>query len=115
MDELQSQLTLALLVPFILQWLKRSSWFPVLTMETSKLNAIVASIIAVAGGVGIAFTYNAQSGVLTVTGLTLASIWNALQHSILQFMMQHTVYRVAIAPPLPGPTQAAQREQPPKA
>lgn len=106
-NEFQSQLTLALIVPFILQWVKRSNSFKWITLESGRLNTIVAATIATLGGLGIAFAFNADTGTLTITGLSIAGIWNGLQHVILQFMMQHTVYRLAIAPPLPGAVQAA--------
>ena len=114
MNELQSQITLALIVPYILQWLKSRSWFPILTMAGGKMNAIVAAAVAIAGGVGIAFTFNDQTGILTVSGLTWTSIWPGLQHAVMQFMMQHAAYRTLIAPATPGALQS-QKGAPPKA
>ena len=101
MNELQSQITLALIVPYILQWLKSQSWFPFLTLPGGKLNTMVAAIVAIAGGLGIAFSFNDQTGILTVSGLTWASLWPALQHAVMQFMMQHAAYRTLIAPAPP--------------
>jgi hypothetical protein len=110
MNELQSQLTLALIVPYLLQWLKGQSWFPLVSFTSGKLNAIVAAIIATAAGFGIAFNYNPDVGALTITGLTAAGLWQGLLHAVQQFFMQHAAYKTLIAPSLPGAEQAAWRD-----
>jgi hypothetical protein len=111
-NELQSQLTLALIVPYILQWLKAQKWFPLITMAGGRINAIVAAVVAAGAGLGIAISFNDQTGILTVSGLTWMSLWPAIQHAVLQFMMQHAAYRTLIAPAKPGAEQVQERAVP---
>lgn len=109
MNEFSSQLTLALVVPYVLQWLKGQSWFPLVSYYSGKLNASVAFLIAALGGLGIGIHYNGTLHELTVTGLTMAGIWTGLQHVVQQWLMQHAAYRTLIAPPQPGAVQSSQR------
>jgi hypothetical protein len=106
---LSSQATVAVVVSFAIQWLKKSPWFPWLTVETQKLNRWVAVVVAAATGFGIYATWT--NGALTITGLTPANLWHAATHVVEQWTFQHAAYRTLIAPPLPGAVQAQQREQ----
>lgn len=114
MTEWQSQLSLALLVPYALQWLKGQKWFPLVKYTTDNLNRLVAAVAAFIAGFGIAINFDDAAGTLTVTGLTLAGLWTGAQHAVQQFLMQHTVYKLAIAPPKPGIEQSEERGDPPK-
>lgn len=96
MDKLSTQLTLGMLVPYILEWLKGQKWFPAMGPNNPWLNRIVAAIIAGAAGFGITGHFESSAGVLTITGLTLANIQQGLFHSVLQYLLQHTVYKTAI-------------------
>ena len=107
MGELQTQLTIGMVVPFVLQYLKSQKWFPLLSMSGGMLNRITAGIVAIATGFGI--TAHFGDGTLTLSGLTLANIWAGAQHSIMQYMVSHTVYKAAVAPPLAGAVQAQAR------
>lgn len=107
MGELQTQLTIGMVVPFVMQWLKSQSWFPLASLSGGWLNRITAAVIAIAAGFGI--TTHFQGGELTISGLTLPNIWSGIQHAVMQYMVAHTTYKMAIAPPLPGAEQAAQR------
>lgn len=111
MNELQSQITLALIVPYLLQWLKGQKWFPLLSYYSGKLNAGTAFVIASLGGLGIGFHFDYDTHQLIVSGLAWASIWAGLQHVVAQFMMQHAAYKTLIAPPQPGAVQAQERAQ----
>jgi len=110
MEELQSQITLAVLVPYILQWLKGQTWFPLVGFNSGGMNRFVAAVVAIIGGFGLATHFDGAGGVLTISGLTIPNVWQGILHSAQQFLMQHAVYKTAIAPPLPGPTQSAARE-----
>lgn len=110
-NEFGSQVTLALAVSFVLQWLKKQTWFPWLSFETEKVNRLVSVFISIVAGFGVYFVFDHATGVLTISGLTLANLMHALSHAGEQFMLQHAAYRTVIAPPLPGITQAIVREQ----
>lgn len=109
MTEWQSQVSLALLVPYVLQYLKKSKWFPLVSYTTDKLNRTISAVIAFVAGFGIAINFDDSAGVLTVTGLTIAGLWTGTLHAVQQFLMQHTVYKLAVAPPPPGVEQAIVR------
>lgn len=110
-SQLSTQATIAVAASFALQWLKKSPWFPWLTVETQALNRWVAMVIAAATGFGIYVTWS--SGTLNITGLTVANLWHAATRCVEQWTFQHAAYRTLIAPPLPGAVQAAQKDQKP--
>ena len=103
-SELGAQATIAILVSFGLQWLKKSRFFPWLTIETQAVNRWVSIVIAFGAGIGIYATWN--QGTLTVTGLTPDNIYHALVRGVEQWAFQTTAYRSLIAPPQPGVVQA---------
>lgn len=110
-SELGTQATIAVLVSFGLQWLKKTPLFPWITVETQTLNRWVSMVVAAGSGFGILATWD--HGTLSITGLTAANAWHALSHVIEQWTFQHAAYRTLIAPPLPGAVQAQQRDQTP--
>lgn len=110
MNELQSQLSLALLVPYILQWLKGQKWFTLMDYQSGVTNRIISALVAGAAGFGVAFSFNSAAGALTITGLTVAGVWQGALHIAQQFLMQHAAYKVLIAPPQTGLAQAVVRD-----
>jgi hypothetical protein len=102
-SELGSQATVAVLVSFAIQWIKKSSAFPWLTIETHKLNTLVSVIVAFASGFGIFATWD--HGTLAISGLTGVNLAHALTRIVQQWTFQHVAYRTVIAPPLPGAIQ----------
>lgn len=107
--QLETQLIVAAIVSWLIQWVKNNPKTPWLNFDTARLNRIVAIIAALLTGAGILFKYDATAGILTVIGLTQANLSMLVWHAIQQFVLQHLVYRVAIAPPKPGAEQAAAR------
>jgi len=99
-SELGAQATTAILVSFVMQWLKKSRFFPWLTVETETLNYWVSAIIAFLTGVGIFVTWS--QGTLTISGLTSVNIYHALVRGVEQWAFQTTAYRALIAPPPAG-------------
>lgn len=80
-----------------LEWLKRNERFT-LFAETATFYAqrVLGIVLATAAAVGVHYTYDAQSGVLTITGLTAAGIWTIGVESLRQWCLQEVVYRTAI-------------------
>lgn len=103
-SELGAQATIAIFVSFGLQWLKKSRFFPWLTVETQQLNRWVSIVIAFCAGIGIYVTWH--EGTLTVSGLTGPNMAHAIMRGLEQWAFQTTAYRGLIAPPQPGVVQA---------
>jgi hypothetical protein len=105
---LVDQLGSAAVVVFLLEWLKKQSWFIWLTDESTKrvkwLFSLVFGALAVAG---IGYVWTPSEGTLLVTGLTLTGIATALWHYIVQIVSQKVIYRVAVQTPEATKTPAA--------
>lgn len=112
-NEAVIQIAVAYVSSLVMQWLKGKAWFPLLDYDTGKLNAIIASIVAAASGAGIYFSFNRTAGVLTIGGLHGSAIIGAVLHGLLQYLLQHLCYRIAVAPPLAGAIQEKKRNAPP--
>ena len=120
-SELGAQASIAIIVSFGLQWVKKSEYFPWITTKTEKVNQWVSIGIAFFTGVGIFATWD--HGTLTITGLTASNVLHAATRGIQQWVFQTTAYRTLIAPPQPGVVQAMlerrvglpDRRQPPPA
>ncbi len=97
MDIISSQVTAAAVVSFLIAFLKKQSWFPWLTTETSKLNRFVAIVLSGAASVGIHTSFNHQTGVLIISGLTLTSVLAFAWHWITQFALTHGWFKATSA------------------
>lgn len=67
---LGTQLTMSAVIVFILQVLKKASWFPWLSDQTQRLNTIVAVVLSGLAALGIHSSFDPASHVLTITGLS---------------------------------------------
>ena len=110
---LSEQIPIAVISTLVLQWLKKSRWFPWLTVESQKLNRIAGVVIAFAASIGVVATFDHTAGVLTITGLTLAGLGHGIARFIQQWSYQQAAYRTVVAPPLPGALQQGAEEKPP--
>jgi hypothetical protein len=111
-SSLETQATLAVGVSYLLQWLKGRPWFPLLNYNSESMNRWITGFAALLTSIGIQVSFNAGAGVLTITGLTAAGIGAGLQHVGFQWALQHSVYKMMIAPALPGAVQATERAKP---
>lgn len=92
-DNPTATLGLAIAVPFILQTLKNSSWFPFLTRETNRINFLVGAICALASVVGIHASYDVATGG-TITLPPLHTLWQAF----IQWAGQQMTYKGFVVP-----------------
>jgi|SRR6516225_232916 hypothetical protein len=90
----ESQGALAILIPMILQWLKGAPWFPWVTKETSKLNALAAGVGAVVATAGIHFVWDPGNHSITINGLTIAAVLTAIIAVAKQYLFQHAAYKL---------------------
>jgi hypothetical protein len=106
-DLVVSQVTLSAVVVVVLQWLKRSPWFPWLTDRTEKAKHVAAVLGAAATAVGVHYTYDASIGTLTITGVTLAGIGHGAWHWLQSYAFQESLYKGVFRDPKhPAPEQA---------
>lgn len=103
MDSAISQLTLSAIIVWVIEHLKGASWFPVLTPEsTEKFKRVVGAIVAGLAAVGVSYQYDPTLGVLTIKGLTIASIGNFAWTWMQNFVMQQGVYHGVMKKPNGG-------------
>jgi len=95
-SEISTQAALTVICSSLIEALKRTKYFPLITAETDKLNFIVGGIVAGIAAFGVHLTYDRATGVLTVTGLTLATVGNFVYDWAIQWAMQHGYYHAAI-------------------
>lgn len=110
---LTEQVTLAVITTYAIQLVKKSKWFPWLTVETQKANRIVGVIVAFGASIGVVATFDHTAGVLTITGLTLAGLGHGLARFVQQWVFQQVAYKTVVAPPMPGALQAGAEKHPP--
>ena len=99
MDTMTAQVVLGALAAYVLQWLKRASWFPLLTENSTKAwKVLLSGIVAAATALSINFDWASATGTLTISGLTWPHIWNGLIAFGLSFLSQHTSYELLVRP-----------------
>lgn len=96
-QEILSQFTSAAVVVYVLQLIKRSTWFPWLTIETKKANRIVAALGAAASALGVHFAFDMQAGSLLITGLTVTGVLHGGWHWLNAMAIQQTLYDGVVA------------------
>jgi hypothetical protein len=88
-----SHVTTAGVVVFAINWLKRSSLFPWITAERTKLLRVLAVAGAGIGALGIHVAWNADAHSLTLTGLSLVSILTLGAAWLKSFVTQEVIYQ----------------------
>ena len=92
-------LAVSTLVPWVLERLKWARWFPLIQPFAPALNRGFAWAVATTTALGIAVSFNAADGVLTITGLVPADILRVVFQAAGNFLVQEVVYRKAIDQP----------------
>jgi hypothetical protein len=100
----------AVVIPHAIQWLKGQTWFPFANFTSSSLNRVFSWMVATLTGLGLGFTFDHTSGTFTITGLTLSGIIAGLTHVGTQLALNHTAYKLLVAPPQSGVQQAINRD-----
>lgn len=95
---LQNQVGIGFVVVWLLQKAKTASWFPLVNAGTDKFNRFLSALAAAAATIGITWQYDPTGGVLTVSGLTLASVGSFLMTFISQGAIQEGLYRGLFKP-----------------
>ena len=84
-------LTASAVSVWVIQQLKNSSWFKMLTPSSAVMNRLASAVAAIftATGIHVAFA----SGTLTITGLTLSAILGAAIAWFKSFVMNELIYQ----------------------
>ena len=99
MSQAEVQIVVGFLAPFLLQFVKKSSWFPLLTDRTDKIIKMVWSALVAAGSaLAITFVFDPTLGQLTVTGLTWSNIGHGMLTFLVSMISQQVSYRMLINP-----------------
>jgi len=99
-DPVVSQVLLGVLVAYILQWLKNAPWFPVLTERSTKAWKVTLScLVAVMSAMGLGYSFDPVAGTILITGVSAASVWNALTVFGISLLSQHGAYEMLINKP----------------
>jgi hypothetical protein len=93
---------IAVLSSVIIQWMKKSELaiFDFLGTEKNKqaVNLYFSIFVAFVTSIGIGYKYDGATGVLVISGLTLAGIQHGLWHWFTQWIGQHISYKAIIVP-----------------
>lgn len=88
---------------YVMQWLKKSAWFPALSTESTALyQRGFAVLVAVITSLGIHYSYDATLGTLTVTGLVGSQLYDHGVDFLKSFVLQQLTYDAAIKPNAAG-------------
>lgn len=87
-EAIGSQVSTALVFVWLLEKVKASKWFPSINDQTGRLNRVIAFLVAIASAAGIHAVFDVEAGVLTITGLTMATVshfgWDVIEQVVLQ-------------------------------
>ena len=102
MGQIEVQVIIGFIAPFILQLLKKASWFPFLTERADRYIKVGGSAVVAAGSaLAITFAFDATLGQLIVTGLTWGNLWNGMLTFAVSMISQQVSYRTLLKPKEP--------------
>ena len=90
------QLTLGVIVGYVIEVMKGSDWFPWMHTYTDRVNRLVSLVLAVVASLGIQYTYDATTGTLVLSGLTLSSLVPVAWEAVKQFVANEVAYKVVV-------------------
>lgn len=92
-----NQVIYSVIGDFVIRRAKTSRLLPWINAYTPKINRTVAIITSAIGALGISYKYSYSSdGVLaiTITGLTLLSLWEGAKVWLVSYMFQQGTYQL---------------------
>jgi hypothetical protein len=99
-SELIGSVVLAWITSKAIEIVKRASWFPWLTLQTATANLWVSRLVALIAVIGLHISFDHDLGILTVTGLTLIGVRDAIFSYAQQLLLQQAAYRHLVKPVL---------------
>ncbi len=115
MDNIQgftSQIVLGAVFSYLLQILKKVSWFPILTEESAKaVKVFFAALTSVCAVTGLTYVYSPTAHTVLISNFSLALVGHALWQWATQFVMQEGWYQLVFNKPKliisPSPAQSS--------
>lgn len=92
---LGQQIPVALILVYLQNWIKKQTFFPWLTYESSRLNHLASIALAGIGTFGIAVAHTGSfsaGGTLIITFPSSAVLVTSLYHWLTQYIMSKTAY-----------------------
>lgn len=93
---LGSQLAMAALLAYLLKWVQRSEWVPWISEHTRGLNRVLTGLMSLVATIGISYSFDTTTGVLTISGLHLSSIAAGLFEWVKQWAFQQAASDIVI-------------------
>ena len=90
--ELPGLITTSAMSVAIIQWLKNTKYLPFINQHTTGINRMVGWGTAMLSATGLHYTYDAHSGTLTLTGLTLMTVAHALFDTTKSYAFNWLIY-----------------------
>lgn len=88
----------ALISTLLIQALKNSGWATWFNRNTSRANFLLSLLISFVAAIGVHYTWDAHTGTLMITGLTLAGISHGAWEWFMQWAAQHASYKGFVVP-----------------
>lgn len=115
MDNIQgftSQIAVAAIFSYLLQTLKRVSWFPILTEDSAKaVKVFFAALTSVCAATGLTYVYNPTAHTVLISNFSLVLVGHALWQWVTQFVVQEGWYQLVFNKPKliisPSPAQSS--------
>jgi len=92
-------LTASAISVYVIQKLKNSGWFKLLTPDSKYMNIFASIVAAGVSATGINYTFNESTGTLTITGLTLTGILTMLWIWAKSFVINEVLYQGTVGAP----------------
>jgi len=95
-----SQIVLGAVFSYLLQMLKKVSWFPILTEESAKaIKIFFASLTSLCAVTGLTYVYNPIAHTVLISNFSLALVGHAVWQWATQFVMQEGWYQLVFNKP----------------
>ena len=99
MGQTEIQIVVGIVLSFMIQWAKKTPWFPLITERTDKVLKVAFSAVVAAGAaLAISFNLDPTLGQLVITGLTWSNVGAGLLAFLKSFLAQQFGYRLLIQP-----------------
>lgn len=94
--EISSQVIIAALVSYAIEFIKGSKYFPFITAESAKVNRFVSVVLSGLSALGIHVVCSKLNHSCVFTWTDGITVLTVLWHWVSQFVYQHLIYKVAV-------------------
>ena len=97
-NELVSTVTASAMSVAIIQWMKNTKYIPFMNQHSSAFNRFVGWVAAFLSATGIHYSFNHDTGTLTLTGLTAVALGHTVWDTTKSYAFQWLTYRGIVVP-----------------